>query len=518
MAENVDSREIEYGKAVGKRHLKAMGQFFTPEAIARFVCNWACQNARNMLDPATGNGIFLREAASQYPDCHRVGYELDGDILEFFGTSQGEDIVQGDYLASSWQEKYDAIVCNPPYNRFQAVANREEILGNIYAHTGIRYAGNSNLYVLFLLKSLCQMSGTGRLAYIVPTEFLNSAYGEQVKAILLEQRLLRAVISFDSRQDVFRGANTTCCIILADREEKQDIAFYILDSVAELEGLELDHVHTDHGIWVKYGEITPQEKWRKFLFREKNASYSHLVKVEKYCRISRGIATGANGFFCLSKQKAARLDLPEACLAPCICSSRDIEGSIFRQGDFEAMAEAGKKAYLLTVSEAVNGALAEYIQAGVEQGLPQRYVLSRRKPWYSMEIQEPACILVASAYRGRLKVVRNLAGVKYLAAFHGMYIHSEYRELEEIIFCYFLTDIGQNILRSNRKELGRGLEKFQPGDIMQGQMLDVEIVSEADRTKVHEIYAGMIAKKAAEKMLREQLDKIFQPYLLMEED
>ncbi len=514
MAGKDSSREIAYGQAVGRAHLKAMGQFFTPELIASFVCKWACQNARNMLDPATGNGIFLREVVRHYPNCRRRGYELDQDILEFFGRQEGAEIILGDYLTSSWQEKYDAIVCNPPYNRFQAVANREEILENLYAHTGIRCAGNSNLYVLFLLKSLYQMSAAGRLAYIVPTEFLNSAYGEQVKAILLGKRLLRAVISFDSRQDVFQGANTTCCILLADKEEKQEIGFYHLGRVSEIEQLELDNKDSTQGVWINYGGITAEEKWRKFLYREENAQYSNLVEVEKYGRISRGIATGANGFFCLTQAEVEKLALPMSCLSPCICSGRDIDGCIFRQENFAAMAKAGKKAYLLTATNIHSDSLAEYIRQGELRGLPQRYILSRRKPWYSMEEQNPARILISSAYRERIKIVWNLAGAKYLAAFHGMYIKQEYQELEEIIFCYFLTDIGQSILRSNRKELGRGLEKFQPGDIMQGQMLDVEIISEADRAKICEIYTELVAEKDKENVLQKKLEDIFRPYLL----
>ncbi len=518
MARKDSSREIAYGQAVGRAHLKAMGQFFTPEIIARFVCKWACKNARNMLDPATGNGIFLKETARLYPGCHRRGCELDKDILDFFGRPQGTEIILGDYLTGSWQEKYDAIVCNPPYNRFQAVTNRKEIRKTIYDHTGVHYAGNSNLYVLFLLKSLCQMSDTGRLAYIVPTEFFNSAYGEQVKKIMLERRLLRAVISFDTRQDVFQGANTTCCILLADREEKEQIGFYQLDTVAEIEYLDIEKKDAGYGVWINYADITSQEKWRKFLFREEDTECRHLVAVEKYCRISRGIATGANGFFCLTQAEAKKLDLPMSCLSPCICSSRDISGYIFRQEDFAAMAESGKKAYLLTAADINDDGLAEYIRQGEYQGLHQRYILSRRKPWYSMEEQNPANILISSAYRERIKIVWNLAGAKYLAAFHGMYIKQEYQELEEIIFCYFLTDIGQSILRSNRKELGRGLEKFQPGDIMQGQMLDVEIISEADRAKICEIYAELVAGKDKENAFQKKLENIFRPYLLSGEN
>ena len=51
-------QEKIYAKQAGYKHLKALGQFFTPKAVAEFMCNWAGKNAKNMLDPGAGNSVF----------------------------------------------------------------------------------------------------------------------------------------------------------------------------------------------------------------------------------------------------------------------------------------------------------------------------------------------------------------------------------------------------------------------------------------------------------------------------
>ena len=55
----------------------------------------------------------------------------------------------------------------------------------------------------YLIKSLSEIGNAGRLAYIMPLEFLNTGYGKLVKARLIEGGHLAAIISLDCERDVF---------------------------------------------------------------------------------------------------------------------------------------------------------------------------------------------------------------------------------------------------------------------------------------------------------------------------
>lgn len=307
------------------------------------MCAWASGNAKTMLDPATGNSIFLTYVKKYNPQYILTGYEIDSTILKYFGNPSSAKLINDDYLLNDWDSKYDAIICNPPYNRFQAIENRDDIIDSIYEHTGVRYNGYTNLYILFLIKSIFQLSETGRLAYIIPSEFLNSKYGTDVKKLLIEKKLLRAIINFENDNEMFQDT--------------------VVPSVR-----------------VEYCQLSADDKWRSYLNHEIPVEYEHLKPISQFCSISRGIATGANDFFCFSLQKAREYDIPENYLSKCICHSADVKSPIFSDTDYEDLSNSGKTVYLLDVSSKDYDAIKSYIKMGEANGINKKYLPSCRKP------------------------------------------------------------------------------------------------------------------------------------------
>jgi adenine-specific DNA-methyltransferase len=80
-----------------------------------------------------------------------------------------------------------------------------------------------------------------------------------------------------------------------------------------------------------------------------------------------------------------------------------------------------------------------------------------------------------------------------------------------VIFSYFLTPIAQTIIRENRKELGNGLEKFQPNDLNAANMLNISVITEDDRTKIINIYNEIVLDNRS--ALLDELNTIFLSYL-----
>lgn len=503
-------KERAYTKATEAEHIKAFGQYFTNETVADFMCGWACRHAQTMLDPAAGNSVFLRYAKKHNPRCRLTGFEIDPGILACFGNPAKAELICGDYLRGHWEETYDAIVCNPPYNRFQAVGNRSEILQDLYAHTGVRCSGYTNLYLLFLLKSIYQLSEKGRLAYIIPTEFMNSRYGTPIKQLLLERRLLRAVINFKNDAEMFFNATTTCCILLVDREDKEQVCFYNLPSFRDL----TPDLPDDPGrpaVRVPYGQLTASEKWRCYLRQEQAPAYRNLVPVSQFCAVSRGIATGANDFFCFSRSRAQARNIPEHCLRKCVCRSADVKTPFFTDAVYRSLADADKTVYLLDVSEQDSREIRAYLEEGRRNGVDKRYLPASRTPWYSMEQKPPAPIWVSSACRKGIKFVRNLAGASSLTTFHSVFVHPAFAGEVDVIFSYFLTPVAQEILRQNRKELGNGLEKFQPNDLNGAGMLDIRRITPEDRARILRLYHEMLQSGTPSRIAA--LNEIFLSYL-----
>ena len=368
---------------------------------------------------------------------------------------------------------------------------------------------------------------------------------------------------------MFVNATTTCCILLIDREDKHSACFYNLSSISDLEGLLIGaddrtdespdmadgSLDGDDGssdmtdgtlvgqsfvnmVEIPYEQLKPDEKWRAYLYQENSTTYKNLTDLSEFCHVSRGIATGANDYFCMSQSKMEMYGIPENAVMPCICRSADVKKAVFTKEDFDELSRADKTVYVLNIegepevqskkralsagpeeekkvrteySVEEKRSIVDYIEKGEAEGIHKKHLVSCRHPWYSMEKKPPAPIWVSSACRGGIKFVRNLAGVNTLTTFHSISINKEYEDYTDIIFCYFLTPIAQSIIRNNRKEMGNGLDKFQPGDLNSAKMLNIRVISQNDLDRIGEIYGNMLLHEETGHI--EKLNNIFLTYL-----
>ena len=126
-------------------------------------------------------GIFSRTLLHKQNKLKIKGFDIDENILNeaktFFKTQKNVSLNIEDYMFNDWENKYDGIICNPPYLKFHDYDNKQ-VLQEVENYLKFKFNGFTNLYTLFLLKSIFQLKKEGRAAYIIPSEFLNSDYGK----------------------------------------------------------------------------------------------------------------------------------------------------------------------------------------------------------------------------------------------------------------------------------------------------------------------------------------------------
>ena len=193
-----------------------LGQFYTPQPIAKFMAEWVLKNNNGeLLDPAVGLGVFLLEAKKIRSDVKMTAFEIDDKTVVKLNElcKFNFDLYQTDYLSYFSDEKYSAIICNPPYNKFQQINNRVKYNKVFSDKYGIKLSCYSNLYIYFLIKSINELKEGGRCCYIIPYEFLNTGYGQIVKQYLLNLKIIKHIIKFNSSLKLFSDAMTTSCIL-----------------------------------------------------------------------------------------------------------------------------------------------------------------------------------------------------------------------------------------------------------------------------------------------------------------
>lgn len=494
---------------------KEHGQFFTPSLVASIMAKWVTENnPKTILDPAFGLGIFYEEISKlklQYR-WNFTAYEIDNNILGYVNNIQNKDnltILNQDYLASN-MHYYDAIICNPPYLRFQKFTNRHDVLPKIEQQIGKKLVGYSNIASIFLIKALQELNFNGRLAFIVPFEFFNTGYGKEIKKTLIEKHLLKQIIIFANEKDIFPDATTTICILLCQNDQlEHDIKITNINTKQEIK--EIVEVSDYYHHQLNNSQLPPQKKWTPIILSllSNQKIPEGFCKFSEYGTFKRGIATGANDFFALNKSKIEQLQINHNNVCLCITKSNLIKKAIFTNEDIELLIKQDKPIYCLDIKETNNQAILIYIKIGEEKGYNQRYLTKNRQPWYKLEKREPAPILFGVFNRGRLKVIRNFTQAINFTCYHGFYPNIFGTNMTDKLFVYLISDIGQDIIKMNKRSYGNNLDKFEPGDLNNSYCPNIEQLNNINQQQVNEIIEIVnMGKKEAISMSNKLIENV----------
>ncbi|NER35006.1 MAG: N-6 DNA methylase [Oscillatoria sp. SIO1A7] len=464
-------RESEYILETPIGHRKKYGQFFTPSSVARLMASWVMKDSpKSILDPAFGLGIFYDEITKTNPDNNfqLTAYEIDDRILGYLSLNGNETnmrIVNSDYLEAELAS-YDGIICNPPYMRFQKFVTRHDLLPKIEKQVGKTLVGYSNVASVFLIKALNELRPNGRLAFIMPFEFFNAGYGREIKKSLSEDFLLKQIVVFANEKDIFPDVTTTVCVLLCKNDRKAE-SIKITQIAANEEIDRISDLSDFYQHKVDRSDLPYKQKWTPIilsLFSQSQPPVS-FCELSLYGSFKRGIATGANDFFALSKSKIETINIDENNLCKCITKSQQVRKAIFTEDDFYALYNADKPVYCLDVKDRSKQEIKTYIKQGEDLGYHKRYLTKTRNPWYKIERRKPAPILFGVFSRGRLKVIINLTTAINFTCFHGFYPNLFGEQLINKLFVYLLSDVGQEIVKNNKRTYGDKLDKFEPGDL-----------------------------------------------------
>jgi adenine-specific DNA-methyltransferase len=478
-----------YGESVSSRHRQQFGQFFTDPRVASFMVDQVLRSGQKSLyDPCFGHGAFF-DAVSGRSDVAFYASEVDPTVLDFWKMHHPDTVANvhlEDYF-KTWGRQHLNIVCNPPYMRFQKFSGRQQVFQDFEDRLGIRLSGYTNTASAFLLKSLSELAPGGRLAYIMPLEFLNAGYGTLVKQQLLNDSRLKAIISLNCEKDVFPDVITSVGIILvnagprtsgdadlsrdSDRSAPSAVDFHVINHIGDLPGC----LEKSPCSRVAVSALDPADKWLKYL-QPTAVEFNHnrMVPLEYYGRFSRGIATGANEFFALSADQVRELGLQASDVTACITRSSHIKNPVFSPADLDALARAGHRTFLFSPGSTPSAAAQTYISAGESAGYHTRFLTSHRNPWYRTEVRQSAPILLGVFSRGGYKVIRNYSDALNMTCYHGFQLDPSVTPLYEVgpcphvvdcLFLYLFSDAGRRMLSLSMRKYGDSLDKFEPNDL-----------------------------------------------------
>src|SRR6266446_4665346 len=338
-AVEVATHEADSFRSAGSwpRETNQLGQVATPEPVAAAMAKWVMSaKPRAVLDPAAGLGGLLAACRQLNGGVQLVGVERDTETLRRAKATapRGTKLILADYLKSDGG-LFDGIIANPPYVKAHRLDYTEKDWRFFEERLGTPLDRLTNLYALFLLKIWEDLASRGRAAVLVPAEFLNANFGEEIKERLLRCRPAGLIV-FTPELNLFAEALTTSAIVFFEKGRSSASSSLITkaNSLGEAEAF-VGHLLSGARLvrgsrYRKMDSFKPRDKWLNLLFNGVAASAKPLFPktVGDYFDCRRGIATGANNFFCLSGSGLREHGLDLAQVEPCVTRAADAEGLV----------------------------------------------------------------------------------------------------------------------------------------------------------------------------------------------
>ncbi|POZ57072.1 Modification methylase Eco57IB [Lysinibacillus sphaericus] len=408
---------------------KLTGRYYTPIDLAEFIVRWGMDGTvSTILEPSCGDGVFL-EALRQFDgnfDCQ--GIEISSEEAAFASERLLLDdrfnVLVSDfyeYYNSNREEKYDLIIGNPPYIRYQYLTEQQrDIQSELLIKNQMRPNKLINAWVAFTVAAVSLLKDNSKIAFIIPAELFQVKYAEHLRSYLMKNLNEITILTFDEL--IFNGIDQEV-IVLLGRKSSDFVGIHqmkilefinINDLVENFEERNneqgFQNIDTTNVKWTKYF-LNPQENNIISLLRRSD----NCIKFGDIAQVDVGITTGNNDYFCVDEETAMTYNLVEIS-RPLIARSVNIPGVTFERVDWEWNVEQGAKTFLLDFNQLQDAQLTEkqraYIELGEQNGENTGYKCRIRERWYAIpSIWEPDAFFLRRNYQYPKFVLNNCHAV-----------------------------------------------------------------------------------------------------------
>ncbi len=406
---------------------KLRGGFYTPDALVDLCLSRIARLTRGrttlrVLEPSVGDGAFIRGIARS-PLRDRIDYL---QALEVFDVEARKSTAalkglgaRGSVLSRStidWaattDEQFDVAVGNPPFVRFQFVSPSDrESTDDLGRRLDLSFGGVANLWLPVIIGALSRLRTGGAFAFVIPAECFTG-----ISAAALRNWLVHNVsaLRFDlfapnSFPDVLQEV-----VVLSGRREDAHTG----PAACTI----CEHPRNGRPTSTKHSIPTGCEPWTRYLLTknqltavEEASSLSVVSKLGALAQFEVAAVTGANDYFSVDSATVDEYAL-HRWTRPLLPRLRHAPGLRHTRDDQAAADASGAKVHLLDFAKTNEDPrhhpkAAEYLRAGVDEGLHLRYKCRIRDPWYRVPSLRTGELMLSKRSHHYPRVVLNDADV-----------------------------------------------------------------------------------------------------------
>jgi predicted RNA methylase len=477
--------QVDSAKSIDER--RRLGQFATPIDLAKEIVSYGLKiqnsNSISFLEPALGTGAFYSALLSELDKSDKVldsafGVEIDSDYYNAASSLWGKsiDILKGDFTTANCLCKTTFLISNPPYVRHHFMSQEQKIALNkaVSAETGIQLSGLSGLYCYFILLAHKWLALDAISGWLIPSEFMDVNYGTAIKKYLLNNVHLLRIHRYDPNDEKFDDALVSSCVVWFKNE--------IVDGDYEVE-FSYGGTHENPQISKKVNRsvLEHAHKWTHYPAKDTLFVKEEFPTLGDFFNVKRGLATGDNDFFILTKEQIEQHNLDMAFFCPILPSPRHLKvNEVFQDENGYPALEPQRFLLNCTLSEnevKLNyPQLWNYLESG-EKTTGSKYLCKNRKIWYLQEQRTPTPFLCSYMGRGGrssslpFRFILNHSGAvatnSYLMLYPKEPIAKAINANPQIVVkvWHALKEITAVDLVSEGRVYGGGLKKIEPKEL-----------------------------------------------------
>jgi len=514
---------------------RKLGQFRTPDYIAKVLADWAITNADDtVLDPGMGAGALTAKAYRRKQslrgqssveemfgvDINPLAVVMSITALKLINGKGKPNFHHRDFLELDLPEsrehintsstfipdRVNAIVSNPPYSRHHELSQEDKawIKKKIQEESGgLSLSGRSPMYLYFFIHATQFLKEGSRMAFLTPSEFLETNYGIPLKEFLLKNFNINAVIVHDHDSLTFEDVKTTSCVVLLERRNNPSddthTRFVELDEWPDAEALlnvvEQGRMDTDFGsVWVtEQKQLDPEEKWTKYFDPDPVTRFPDLKPLREIGSLKRGIATGDNDYFCLTDEQVEEWNIDTQYLSPLIRNSTSAKHYDCTDDDFEEWRKESHETWLLyhvdgETSSLGGDGIREYLQHGLEQGANESHLAQSRAVWYRVDRREPADVWATYMTQNGFRFIQNKIGARNLNNLHSIYFDDYSDRKVRAICAYLNSNVVDRIVAQSGRTYAQGLQKIEPNELKEVPVIDPDELTTEQVSQLAELF------------------------------
>ena len=230
-----------------------------------------------------------------------------------------------DFLLHDFSEKFDVIIGNPPYIRFDNLASDKQ---SAYKARYSTFSERCDIYVPFFERSLSLLSKRGVLSFICSNRFVRSSYGRRLRQLISDSSHVALYLNMEHTQPFETEVSAYPAIFVIDRRLGKETYSGDLMTL-ERDGLKAFRTGTAHSRLSRFEKwYSGDEAWittdasERIRLKSIAGVFPTIEESGEGTQVGIGVASGADDIYVDPQLNA---EIEDSCLLPLV-ASEDIRG------------------------------------------------------------------------------------------------------------------------------------------------------------------------------------------------